>query len=51
MSDASSAAEVKAGVAGVFDRAAGTYDQVGVEFFGPVGRFLAGHREAGDVRR
>lgn len=30
----------KAGVAGVFDRAAATYDQVGVDFFGPVGRFL-----------
>jgi len=32
--------EIKAGVAGVFDRAAATYDQVGVDFFGPVGRFL-----------
>lgn len=32
--------EVKAGVSGVFDRAAPTYDQVGVEFFGPIGRFL-----------
>lgn len=30
----------KAGVAGVFDRAAATYDQVGVEFFGPVGELL-----------
>ena len=27
-------------VAGVFDRASGTYDQLGVEFFGPVGRAL-----------
>jgi ubiquinone/menaquinone biosynthesis C-methylase UbiE len=32
--------EIKAGVAGVFDRAAATYDQVGVDFFQPVGRFL-----------
>jgi SAM-dependent methyltransferase len=32
--------EIKAGVVGVFDRAAATYDQVGVEFFQPVGRFL-----------
>ena len=32
--------EIKAGVAGVFDRAAATYDQVGVEFFQPIGRFL-----------
>jgi SAM-dependent methyltransferase len=32
--------EVKAGVAGVFDRAAATYDQVGVDFFQPIGRFL-----------
>lgn len=30
----------KAGVAGVFDRAAATYDQVGVEYFGPIGRLL-----------
>lgn len=30
----------KAGIAGVFDRAAATYDQVGVEFFGPIGQFL-----------
>lgn len=35
-----SAEQIKAGVAGVFDRAAATYDQVGVEFFQPVGRFL-----------
>ena len=32
--------EMKAGVAGVFDRAAATYDQVGVDFFQPIGRFL-----------
>ena len=32
--------EIKAGVVGVFDRAAATYDQVGVEFFQPIGRFL-----------
>ena len=32
--------EMKAGVAGVFDRAAATYDQVGVDFFQPLGRFL-----------
>lgn len=32
--------EIKAGVAGVFDRAAATYDRVGVEFFQPIGRFL-----------
>ena len=32
--------EVKESVAGVFDRAAATYDQTGVEFFGPVGRHL-----------
>lgn len=30
------AEERKAGIAGVFDRAAETYDQVGLEFFGPV---------------
>lgn len=30
----------KAGIAGVFDRAAETYDQVGVEFFGPVAQAL-----------
>ena len=27
-------------VAGVFDRASETYDQLGIEFFGPVGRAL-----------
>lgn len=32
--------EIKAGLVGVFDRAAATYDQVGVEFFQPIGRFL-----------
>ncbi len=32
--------QMKAGVAGVFDRAAATYDQVGVDFFRPIGRFL-----------
>jgi ubiquinone/menaquinone biosynthesis C-methylase UbiE len=32
--------EMKAGVAGVFNRAAATYDQVGVDFFQPMGRFL-----------
>jgi ubiquinone/menaquinone biosynthesis C-methylase UbiE len=32
--------EVKQAVAGVFDRAAGTYDQTGVDFFGRVGRRL-----------
>ena len=32
--------QMKAGVAGVFDRAAATYDQVGVDFFQPLGRFL-----------
>lgn len=30
----------KAGVAGVFDRAAATYDQVGVDFFGRIGEIL-----------
>jgi ubiquinone/menaquinone biosynthesis C-methylase UbiE len=30
----------KAGIAGVFDRAAAAYDQVGVDFFQPAGRFL-----------
>lgn len=38
-----SAEQVKAGIAGVFDRAAATYDQVGVDFFGPLGRFLVEH--------
>lgn len=33
-------AEAKAAIAGVFDRAAPTYDQVGVEFFGRVGADL-----------
>lgn len=32
--------DIKAGVAGVFDRAAATYDQVGVDFFQPLGLFL-----------
>jgi len=32
--------QIKAGIAGVFDRAAPTYDRVGVDFFAPVGRFL-----------
>jgi ubiquinone/menaquinone biosynthesis C-methylase UbiE len=32
--------EIKAGVAGVFDRAAATYDRVGVDFFQPLSRFL-----------
>ena len=32
--------QMKAGVAGVFDRASATYDQVGVDFFQPVGQFL-----------
>lgn len=32
--------EAKESVARVFDRAAATYDQTGVEFFGPVGRHL-----------
>lgn len=32
--------EMKAGVAGVFDRAAGTYDQVGVDFFAVIGQRL-----------
>lgn len=36
------AEEMKAGVAGVFDRASATYDQVGVDFFRPIGRFLVG---------
>ncbi|WP_377641524.1 class I SAM-dependent methyltransferase [Oryzobacter terrae] len=31
-----SADERKAGIAGVFDRAAESYDQVGLEFFGPI---------------
>lgn len=34
--------QLKAGIASVFDRAAASYDQVGVEFFGPIGRFLVG---------
>lgn len=34
------ATEAKQAVAGVFDRAAGTYDQTGVDFFGRVGRRL-----------
>ena len=37
--------EIKAGVVGVFDRAAATYDQVGVEFFQPIGRFLVGRTD------
>src|SRR4051794_13624397 len=32
--------DLRAAVAGVFDRAADAYDQVGVELFGPVGRRL-----------
>jgi ubiquinone/menaquinone biosynthesis C-methylase UbiE len=32
--------ELKAGIAGVFDRASATYDEVGVDFFRPAGRFL-----------
>jgi trans-aconitate methyltransferase len=34
------AGDRKAGIVGVFDRAASTYDQVGVTFFGPVARSL-----------
>ena len=30
----------RGGIAGVFDRASETYDQLGIEFFGPVGRSL-----------
>ena len=37
--------DIKAGVAGVFDRASATYDQVGVDFFRPVGRFLVDRTE------
>ena len=37
--------EIKAGVAGVFDRAAATYDRVGVDFFQPIGRFLVGRTD------
>ncbi|WP_408898303.1 class I SAM-dependent methyltransferase [Nocardioides sp. R1-1] len=37
--------QIKAGVAGVFDRAAATYDQVGVDFFRPIGRFLVGRTD------
>ncbi|WP_203711664.1 class I SAM-dependent methyltransferase [Asanoa siamensis] len=33
----------KARIAGVFDRAAPTYEQTGVEFFGPPGRALVAH--------
>lgn len=32
--------QVKAGIAALFDAGAGEYDQHGVEFFGPVGRWL-----------
>lgn len=39
LADRSAAAE-KAAIAGVFDRAAATYDQVGVPFFGPAGAEL-----------
>jgi ubiquinone/menaquinone biosynthesis C-methylase UbiE len=35
------AEERKAGIAGVFDRAAATYDQVGLDFFGVIGDRLA----------
>lgn len=33
-------AQRKAAIAGVFDRAAATYDRVGVDFFGPAGQLL-----------
>ncbi|MGH3738511.1 MAG: class I SAM-dependent methyltransferase [Micromonosporaceae bacterium] len=33
----------KAGIVGVFDRSAESYDQVGVDFFTPIGRRLAEH--------
>lgn len=39
MGEASSE-EIKARVAAAFDRASGTYDQVGTEYFAPAGRFL-----------
>lgn len=37
----------KQGIAGVFDRSAETYDQVGVDFFTPAGRDLVAHAEVG----
>ncbi|WP_155342239.1 class I SAM-dependent methyltransferase, partial [Acrocarpospora corrugata] len=40
--------EAKAYVAGIFDRAAGDYEQVGVDFFGPVGARLALHAQPGE---
>ena len=43
--------EIKAGIAGVFDRAASTYDQVGVDFFQPVGRFLVDRTRPGPGQR
>ena len=43
--------EIKAGVAGVFDRAAATYDQVGVEFFQPIGRFLVSRTDPQPAER
>jgi ubiquinone/menaquinone biosynthesis C-methylase UbiE len=35
--------QIKAGIAGVFDRSAETYDSVGVEYFTAFGRRLVGH--------
>ncbi|MEO3862184.1 methyltransferase domain-containing protein [Acrocarpospora sp. B8E8] len=40
--------EAKAYLAGVFDRAAPDYEQVGVDFFGPVGVRLAQHAQPGE---
>ena len=37
------AADPKTMIAGIFDRGAATYDSVGVDFFGPMGRDLVGH--------
>lgn len=34
--------DMKAAIAGVFDRSAATYEQLGPEYFGPMGRALAG---------
>lgn len=37
--------QMKAGIIGVFDRAAATYDQVGLEFFGHIGHQLVRHTD------
>ena len=48
---APTAEQMKAGISGVFDRAAPAYDQAGVDFFGRIGEELEAAGTLEDVRR